>query len=90
MRVQTRVEIDLDSGRPPATTTTVLTSNPATGTNADLLRGIVYQAGNVGVGQKLNALDWISLSTELSVVKTEKFAASASNIGLDPRTFSLS
>ena len=76
LRVRTEVFYPAEGGKVQgATTTTVLTSNPTTGTNADLLRGNVYPAGNVEVGYELNALDQIA---EAAHIRSESSSSSGS------------
>ena len=60
VRVRTAVSRDPETGDVTPVTTVVLSTNPVTGTNLDLLRGNVYDPNNVGVGQELNGLDRIA------------------------------
>jgi len=66
VRVRTAVSRDPETGEVTPVSTVVLSTNPVTGTNLDLLRGNVYDPNNVGVGQELNGLDRIAHESSIT------------------------
>ena len=90
--VRTAVEVDVDSGSLRPVSTLVPLTNQTTGTRADLLRGNIYDPGNVRVGHEVSTLDLNSdgLSNLLSFLERVETTqrALAVNAGMeanDPR-----
>ncbi|MEJ8560031.1 hypothetical protein QTO30_01400 [Yoonia sp. GPGPB17] len=60
LRVKAPIIIESDGRSQAGPHVTVLASNGATGTSKDLLKGNIYSANNIGIGQELNGLDQLA------------------------------